>query len=396
MLMATQSNAAERITFGPMLVDWETRIDFVKMRRDRLERARAAMAAAGVDYLVCSRIENCRYTTSVKRIYWPTLRTGGGPIVVIPAEGDPHIWITDLDYARITIPGVTEGTVHRAHEMDLRSGAEAFCSDLTDVFGAEALAEARVAVDLWTPAMREAFDERLPQATYLDGQRIMMDAQMIKTPEEIACLKMAYVISEAGMQAALERLRPGVRECELVAAAFQKFGELGSEVAQCSEVVNSGPGTHPYRRFHTDRIIQSGDFVNMDFGACFNGYFGDFCRAFVCGRKPTAEQQELLERAHELQQRMLAAIRPGVTPAELAAEVGQPRLGHGIGITANGPPSLHPDERFTLQPGMTFAVLTPAIFGTPEAGGVHLEDQVVVTDDGCQVYSTFPYFGIDD
>lgn len=394
--MSVGSNASERITFGPMLVDWETRIDFVKMRSDRLARARRMMAGAGVDYLVLMRIENCRYTTSVKRIYWPTLRTGNGPIVIIPAEGDPHIWITDINYAVTTIPGATSDTVHRAHEMDLRSGAEAFCADVAEVFGADVLKSSRIAVDLWTPAMRAAFDEQLSGATFLDGQQVMMDALAVKTPEEVACLKMAYVISEAGMQAAVEQLRPGVRECELVGAAFQKFAELGSEVAQCSEVVNSGPGTHPYRRFHTDRIIQSGDFVNMDFGACFNGYFGDFCRPFVCGRKPSAAQQGFLEGAHELQMRMLQAIRPGVTPAQLAEEAGQPRLGHGIGMIANGPPSLHKDEEYTLEPGMVFAVLTPAIFGSAETGGVHIEDQVVVTENGCEVYSTYPYFGIDD
>jgi Xaa-Pro aminopeptidase len=137
--------------------------------------------------------------------------------------------------------------------------------------------------------------------------------------------------------------------------------------------------------------------VNMDFGGCFNGYFGDFCRAFVCGERPTAEQREWLKRAHEIQMRSLAAIRPGVTPAELSREVDDhPNMGHGIGIAAFEPPHMRPRDDYVIEPGMTFAVTTPMTMGSLEAGGVHLEDQVIVTDSGCEVYSTYGYYGVDD
>ena len=66
------------VTFGQMMADYEPRISFDKMRNDRLARARAAMEEADLDYLLLVRLENCRYATSVKRIYWPTIRMGGG------------------------------------------------------------------------------------------------------------------------------------------------------------------------------------------------------------------------------------------------------------------------------------------------------------------------------
>lgn len=390
----TGIGADRRVSFGPMQVDWETRIDWDRLRRERLHLTQEAMERAGVDLLVLGRIENCRYTTAIKRIYWPTLRLGGGPFVVVPRSGQPHIWITDVDFAETVVVSTATENLHRAFEMDLESGAAGFTDDLAQLFP-DACNGGRVAVDLWSPAMVTAMRSRFPDVDWADGQAVMMDAQAVKTEDEIACLKLAYVISEAGMQAAIERLRPGVRECELVGACFEVFASFGSEVAQCSEVVNSGPGSFPYRRFHTDRIIQWGDMVNMDFGACFAGYFGDFCRAFVCGNQPRAEQREILEQAYELQQTFLGALRPGVTPRDLCAELGVHGFGHGIGITANNPPSLHDDETYEIRPGMTFAVLTPTHLGSPSAGGVHLEDQVVITDDGCEVYSTFPYFGID-
>jgi Xaa-Pro aminopeptidase len=164
---------------------------------------------------------------------------------------------------------------------------------------------------------------------------------------------------------------------------------------QCSETVNSGPGTFPYRRFHTDRIVQWGDFVNMDFGACFNGYFGDFCRTFVCGGKPTPRQLDWIKKSHDTQMKTLAALRPGITPAQLCAELGINHPGHGIGISAFEPPHLRARDDYEIRPGMTFSIVTPMNLGDRETGGSHLEDEIVITETGCEVYSTYPYFGID-
>lgn len=396
--MATKSprTSTTRISFGPMQVDWENRVDIEKMRRERLQRARHAMAAADIDYLILVRAENARYTTSIKRLYWPTIRLGGGPVVVVPRneKESPAIWITDVDFATRAVTWVPRDRFRHAHEMDAHHDVEGFCRDLVELFGTD-MQKARVGVDIWSPAMYEVMPGKLRGIEWADGQKTMIQARMVKTEEEIACMKMGYVISEAGMQAALEILKPGVRECELVGACFQRFWEFGSETTQCSEVVNSGPGSFPYRRFHTDRIVQAGDMVNMDFGACFNGYFGDFCRAFVCGR-PTREQLDILRRAYDLQMEALGALRPGTSPAAICRELGRKSVGHGIGIAAFEVPHLRSTDEFIIQPGMTFSVTTPMDIGSPTAGGVHLEDEVVITADGCDVYSTFPYTGIDD
>jgi Xaa-Pro aminopeptidase len=386
-----------RITFGLMQVDWENRIDFEKMRRERLQRARDAMEASGVDYLILLRAENARYATGIKRLYWPTIRLGGGPAVVLPRNGKeaPGIWITDIEFASKAVSWIPRERFGPGYEMDKYQDVEVFSQEVVEMFGS-GIQKARIGVDIWSPAMHEALPKKFPAAELVDGQQVMNRARRTKTQEEIACMKMGYVISEAGMQAALEALKPGIRECELVGACFQKFWELGSETTQCSEVVNSGPGSFPYRRFHTDRIVQAGDMVNMDFGACFNGYFGDFCRAFVCGKRPSKQQAELLRRAYDLQMEALGALRPGVSPAAICKELGRKSIGHGIGIAAFETPHLRCTDEFIIQPGMTFSVTTPMDIGTPTAGGVHLEDETVMTEDGCEVYSTFPYTGVDD
>ena len=376
------------IPFGQMLTDYEVRVDFDKMRKDRLAKARAAMAEADLDYLLLLRLENCRYTTSVKRIYWPTIRMGGGPVVLIPREGDPAVWITDIKVAAKTLPWIPADRILEPFEMEVHEEVAEFTADLSRLCGPDIL-KARIGVDVWSPVMLDVFQEKIPNAMFVDGQDVMIKAMAVKTPEELSCMKMAYVMSEAGMQAAVDILRPGVRECELVGACFKKFWDLGSETTQCSQAVNSGPGNFPYRRFHSDRIIQAGEIVNMDFGACFCGYFGDFCRNFVCGSRVTPKQEELMKRAYDQIMSKVEAIKPGLTAKEVCANLKMRRVAHGLGISAFQAPHLHETNNFVIEPGMIFCVDTTA--GELGVGGAHLEDNVVVTETGCEIYSTYPY-----
>ncbi len=393
-MMVEDFKANDRLGFGIGMVDWEPRIDFAKMRADRLKRTQDAMRAADVDLLILNRLENARYTTGIKRLYWPTIRLGAGPIVALPQEGDPAIWITDPSYAAQTLTWVPADRFRDGPEMEVGVDVENFVTELLEFF--PEAAKQKIGVDVWSPTMVDLMPGLLPNAKLVNGQDVMFEARKTKTFEEIQCLKMGYVISEAGMQDAFEALRPGVRESELVGIALKRFWDFASETVQCSENVNSGPGSYPYRRFHTDRIIQWGDLVNMDFGACFNGYFGDFCRGFICGNKPNPKQQDMINRAYEQQMKVVAAIRPGRRPAEIAEEVGQNHLGHGFGIAAFEAPHLRvPMDDYVIEEGMTFAIGTPTNIGTPELGCIHYEDQLYVTADGCVQYSTYPYFGIN-
>jgi Xaa-Pro aminopeptidase len=304
------------------------------------------------------------------------------------------VWITDTDFASEKLSWVPKDRFISAHDMDVEYDVQSFAQDLLEVFGSD-IETATIGVDIWSPDMHKILPEKLPKATFVNGQDLMLQVRRIKTAEEIACMKMGYAFSEAGMQAAVDILKPGVRECELVGACFNKFWQLGSEASQCSQAVSSGPGTYPYRRFHTDRIILAGELVNMDFGACFNGYFGDFCRCFVCGTKPSPKQRDLLCRAADLQREAFEHLRPGVSPAEICKKLKR-KLGHGIGISAFEPPHLRDQDQFIIEPGMTFSVTTPVPFGSPDIGSVHLEDEIVITEDGCEVYSTYPYTGEND
>ena len=135
---------------------------------------------------------------------------------------------------------------------------------------------------------------------------------------------------------------------------------LGSEWTQCSNIVASGPCTAPYRRLTSDRIIRRGDLVIMDIGGCYNGYWGDMTRTWVCGDvAPTDRQVELHQKAYDALFDACAAARPGNTNVDVFEAAGDAvlgnSLGHGAGLSPWEPPyfsaqsAAHPVE---LRPGM--------------------------------------------
>ena len=171
------------------------------------------------------------------------------------------------------------------------------------------------------------------------------------------------MITEAGFQALLDNLKPGVKECELLAIAWNKFTALGSEWSQCSNIVCSGPYTAPYRRFTSDRIIREGDLVIVDIGACFNGYWGDFTRTYVCGDvMPTREQIDLCQECYNTLFNACAEAIVGNTNADIGNTLNDPDRnpnsmgmsgGHGAGVNPWEFPSITdvtPKALVPLQP----------------------------------------------
>jgi Xaa-Pro aminopeptidase len=185
--------------------------------------------------------------------------------------------------------------------------------------------------------MAEGLMQAFPNSRIVDGYEILTQAKQIKTADEIHCLKIANAMTEAAMDAARRSLQPGIRECEVLAVAWKTMTDLGSEWTQCSNIVASGPYTAPYRRFTSDRIIRLGDPVIIDLGACYNGYYGDFTRTWICGDiAPTAEQIELHQQCYDALHRAAAACVPGNTNAQVVEAAGEQfvlsSLGHGSGL----------------------------------------------------------------
>jgi Xaa-Pro aminopeptidase len=381
------------VDLGFIGVDWEQRIDFDRLRRERLRKAKDALRESEADVLFVFRTEDARYLTGYRHHLGPTPLLGNATIVLTP-DSEPLLFTMDYEHCRLRMPWLAESSIQpRANfreEVGIRKWAELLKGLIGDLNGR------RIGVDLWGPTMEKHIKAVFPDSEFVDGYRILMDAKIIKTPDEVACLKVANAITEAGMDTALETLRPGVRECEVLAAAWQKMTALGSEWTQCSNIVCSGPYTAPYRRFTSDRVIRDGDLVIIDIGGCFNGYWGDLTRTWVCGDiQPTPEQMVLHQKCYDAVWNSCEAARVGNTTADVFAAADPyvlDSLGHGSGMAPWEPPYFSPhskEDPMPLRAGMQFNLEPYA--GQPGIGGIRLENNLVVTDGDPDIYTTYPY-----
>ena len=302
---------------GTMGVDWEQRIDFDRLRRERVQKAQAAIADSEADLLFVFRTEDARYLTAYRHHLGPAAVIGNAT-VVIGASTPPILFTMDEDHCKQRLPWLGKGQVQpRANFREL-AGINEFADRLRGLVGS--LSGKTIGIDMYTPSIAEGLRQAFPQSRFVDGYEILIKAKVIKTADEIHCLKIANAMTEAAMDAALVVLKPGARECEVLSTAWQTMTAMGSEWTQCSNIVASGPYTAPYRRFTSDRIIRLGDPVIIDIGAVFNGYYGDFTRTWICGDiVPTREQIDLHQACYDGLHRAIAATRPGATNADVVA-----------------------------------------------------------------------------
>ncbi|MDP7371583.1 MAG: Xaa-Pro peptidase family protein [Nitrospinota bacterium] len=380
------------MTKGLMGVDWEERIDFPRMRRERLQKAKDALAASDVDVLFVFATEDSRYLTSARSHLGPTY---SNKLTTVLAEGhEPILFTMDDEYCRESMTWMDSGQIQERAILNEPAGVRKWVDLLTGLI--DGLDDKTVGVDVWDPFLEECLKEALPKTRFVNGYAVLSKAKIIKTEDEIACLKVATVITEAAMDAAQDFLKPGVRECEVLAAAWHKMTAMGSEWTQCANIVCSGPYTAPYRRFTSDRYIRRGDPVIIDIGSCFNGYWGDFTRTVICGDiKPTSEQIEWHMKSYNSVWNACAAARPGNTTLDVY-QAAEPyvlnSLGHGSGTNPWEPPFFSRtvyDAPKPLEAGMTFNLEPYA--GKRGVGGFRLENNLVVTEEGPDVYTPYPY-----
>ena len=388
---------------GTAAVDWEERIDIKRMREQRLAKAKKAVKDAGVDALFLFRIENVKYLTGYRVHDWPMSFLGLASSLLINGE-DPYVFTMDVDHAALRMPWCSERTMEECGgSLETAEGVALWANKVKELMASHGIKKPeKIGVDDWNYAVMEELPKQFPKTMFVDGQFIMLEARKCKTVDEVNMLKLAANVTAAGFHAGLRKLKPGVRECEVLGEIWGTFTGLGSEWTQCSNIVCSGPYTCPYRRFTSDRLIEHGDLVIIDVGARINGYYGDFTRVYVCGEtaEPTPKQIDLHMRDREAMLRAEEAIKPGALTTDVFDACGEEYvlggiLGHGLGLAAFEPPyivreSMVPrDKAYVLEPGMCFSI-EPYV-GEPGIGGIRLEDNVIVTNNGMDIISRFPY-----
>jgi Xaa-Pro aminopeptidase len=385
-------------------------VDFAAIRAHRTARVRQVMDEFDLDAIAAFEYANGRLLADLRPLWAPNFvlrqavlvsRTASDPIVLVHQDDAPHRrqlmdWVPPDRIREFPTAAFIESATPAAVEP-VRTALE----ELGFTGG-------RIGVDITTVTALDNLTAAVPEATWVDVTRAMNVARVVKSPEEIELMGLASQVVDLALEAAIGAIRPGVRECEILAEAMAVFYRHGAEVPQCNLIVCSGPNTSPMQRYAGTRRVEPGDLVFMDIGACFGGIFSEATRTVVLG-EPHPDQTAIHTTVLDIHRRTIDAMVPGATGEDLQAAgaqglEGSPYAGHmlklvlihGIGVGyAESPfvrPPGTPTAPLTLEPGMTLAVVpTILVPGVPGGGGVRLEDVVAVTDDGPDVLTRYPF-----
>jgi Xaa-Pro aminopeptidase len=394
---------------GLMNVDWEERVNTERLRTYRFGRTRQALEASELGALLLFDFNNIRYVTSTHIGEWA--RDKMTRFALLTRGGEPHLWDfgSAAKHHRLYCPWLPEENV-RGGMIGLR-GAVApeaglftrAAKEIKEILVAEGTADMAIGVDIVEPPMLAALEAE--GITVRDGQQTMLDAREVKSADEIMLLNIACAMVDGAYQLISERLKPGVRESELVADVTKALFDMGSEHVDNINAV-SGERCSPHPHVFSDRLIRPGDQAFFDIIQTFVGYKTCYYRTFSVG-SATDAQRDAYKRAREWIDKSIELMKPGVTTDRVASvwpkaqefgfdsemECFGLQFGHGVGLFLHERPIISRlnslDNPIELKEGMVIALETycPAKDGFSAA---RIEEEVVITADGPQIITRFP------
>jgi Xaa-Pro aminopeptidase len=392
-----------------MAVDWEQRVDFGRLRSERLEKARTALRASDLGAVLLFDQNNIRYVTSTHIGEWA--RDKSARCVLLPRVGDPVLWDfgSAAKHHQLFAPWLPEsswraGVSSMRGAMPEQTGVpDVLAGHIYEVLREHGLEKEPLGIDLTDMETLASLHRR--QIPTANAQPVMLSARKLKTVDEIALLDQAAAIVDAVYEKIYEMLRPGVREHQIVAEAQKLLFELGSEQVEAINAV-SGDRCNPHPHVFSDRLLRPGDQAFFDIIHSFMGYRTCYYRTFSVGGA-TQSQLDAYKQCREWLDNAIELVRPGVTTDQIAAvwptaqELGFPneescfglQFGHGLGVGLYESPMisrLHSfDDPIEIEEGMVFALETycPASDGRSAA---RIEEEVVVTANGPELLTRFP------
>src|ERR1017187_7422766 len=397
------------ITPGQMGVDFESRVDFDRLRSYRLARAREALEASEFGALLLFDFYNIRYVSST----WIGGALGDkmSRYCLLTRDHEPMVWDfgsaarhhqlfapwLEPDNCRAGMLGLRGAIAPRAGLF--ASAVKEIVSILTD----HGVANQPIGIDI--VELPFLFEIQKAGIEVRDAQQTMLDARQIKSTDEIMLLSQAAAMVDGVYQDIFEALKPGVRENEIVPLANKRLYEMGSDQVEAINAV-SGERCNPHPHNFTDRIIRPGDQAFFDIIHSFNGYRTCYYRTMSVGSS-TAPQRDAYSQAREWMDKAIDLVRPGVSTDVIAkswpaaTEFGFAnemaafglQFGHGLGLGLHERPVISRlnslIDSIELQAGMVFALETycPASDGVSAA---RIEEEIVITNDEPAILTRFP------
>jgi Xaa-Pro aminopeptidase len=396
-------------TYGTMSVDWEERVRVDRLREERLARISGLLAESELGALLCFDMVNIRYITATHIGTWAQDKLNR--FCLLPRADEPIMWDfgSAARHHQLYNPWLGDGR-SRAGISTLRGAMSPESGRAEDVarkikveLEQRGLHTEPLGVDAIEPAV--LFALQAEGIRVVDGQQLMQAARVIKTQDEITLLNTACMMVDAAYEELYRAMKPGMRENECVGLVTKVLYDMGSEHVEGVNAI-SGERCNPHPHVYTDRALRPGDPAYFDILHSFMGYRTCYYRTFAVASasKPLVDAYR---RCRYYLDAAIDLIRPGTTTADVvsvwprAEEFGFPdeeaafalQFGHGVGLSIWEKPIFsrlvsldHPEE---IREGMVFALETfwPASDGWSAA---RIEEQLVVTRDGCEIITRFP------
>ena len=356
-----------------------------------VERFEAILAESGLDALVASSLENVSYLSGA-RMVMQRLIPDRLALLLWPGQGDPAI---------VLCKGEDVACRPDCWIEDMRSYTEFVTSPvdlLADIVAEKGLARGRLGLEKHSlpSAYVDRLRKRLPGATLVDCGDLMDRARMIKTADEIDALAQAGRATDLAIRGAFERATIGDSEKKVADEITAGVTSAGADVLNFMFL---GTGTRSFE-WHARpgaTRLEAGHVLHTDVAGNFIGYWSDLARTAFVG-SPSPRQRDIYDRLYQTHVETLEAVQPGLRAGDLYAiceaayqKVGLPfqmaHLGHGLGLGLHEHPMLKPTTDELLQPGMVLCI-EPAYLD-PGVAGYHIEDLVLVTDDGREVLTDY-------
>ena len=369
----------------------------------RIARVQAAMREKGIDLLVTHACEcesaSVRYLTN----FWAVFDFVG---VLVPAEGKPILLTGGPESYDFAVQFAQIDDV-RVHPMYVETCAPEWDKPTHPWSYAMILDELRQRIDVRRIGIANV--NTLPHVIWADIEKgargaeivpcedIILDLRAVKSPGEIALLKEGYRITEEALRKTAEMIRPGVRECELLARWKALAFEIGAEGFGYPCWVTSGPSTYQSLCKSTDRVLAGDEMVQFSVGAKYNGYCGNIGRVAVIGKLPE-RHMDMIRIARECLDETLETMRPGVAFSAVYDRF-QKRLNrygfgglslygpaHSTGLQECEAPWVDNRTARVLEANQVFNI---DIWIADDRYGVRLEDGVLITPDGLEELTTW-------
>ncbi|MGZ3601172.1 MAG: M24 family metallopeptidase, partial [Ktedonobacterales bacterium] len=365
-------------TYGTMGVDWEERVDFERLRVQRLARIKQLLKESDLGALLCFDMTNIRYITATHIGTWAMDKLAR--FTLLPQDDEPILWDfgSAARHHKLYCPWLGEErsragiSTQRGAMLPAAGRAEEVARKIRVELEERGLLGEPLGVDeIELPVL---FALQAEGIKVVDGQQLMQQARLIKTQDEITLLNTACMMVDAAYDDLYRFMKPGVRENECVGLVSKSLYDMGSEHVEGVNAI-SGERCSPHPHVFSDRALRPGDPAYFDILHSFNGYRTCYYRTFAIGSASPA-MVDAYKKCRDILDAAINAIRPGVTTADVvklwpkAPDFGFPdeeaafalQYGHGVGLSIWEKPIFsrlvsldHPE---VIQEGMVFALET--------------------------------------